>query len=218
MTQLEKAIELAVRAHAGQMDEDGMPHTVHCMEVMLLTKHVLEDTEYDIATAALAKYTVEELLIAAILHDSVEDSKGKVTLDMIRELFGDNVAHIVDCVTRRGLGKGETKEFYRDFLYRCKADPGARLLKSKDLHHNMSRTHKIAASKSKWRDKLDYKYHVAVQCLLFDELSWEQASWEAKWEEVNGVNTPRFFIADPNGKRIEISKEEFEEKVHKISA
>ena len=150
------------------------------------------------------RYTLDELLIAAILHDTVEDTF--VTLELIREMFGDKVATIVDCVTRRGLGKGETKETYRDFLYRCKADPGARLIKIKDLHHNSSRTHKIAASKSKWRAKLEYKYSVAIRCIYDDELSWEQASWEAKWEIENGVNTPHFFIADPNGKRIEISK------------
>ena len=209
MTQLEKAIELAVHAHDGQMDEDGMPHIVHCMEVMLAVKKELE-TEYLSPKTALAKYTVEELLIASILHDTVEDSKGIVTLDSIREMFGDNVAHIVDCVTRRGLGRGETKEFYRDFLYRCKADPGARLIKSRDLSHNMSRTHKIAASKAKWRAKLDYKYSVAMRCISFDDQTWEQSSWECHWRIENGVNTPHYFIADPNGKQIEVSKEEFD--------
>src|SRR5580658_5863337 len=148
MKRIDEAIVLAIEAHKdNKLDEDGQPHIVHCMSVMVAVKNELEET-YLIAKNALKKYTVEELVIAAILHDSVEDSEGKVTLEMIRQRFGDNIAHIVDCLTRRGLGVGETKEFYRDFLYRCKSDPGARLLKSKDLHHNMSRTHKIAASKS----------------------------------------------------------------------
>jgi (p)ppGpp synthase/HD superfamily hydrolase len=211
MTRIDEAIALAVEAHKdNKLDEDGQPHIVHCMSVMVAVKNELEEIFYLIAKDALKKYTVEELVIAAILHDSVEDSEGKVTLEMIRQRFGDNIAHIVDCLTRRGLGKGETKEFYRDFLYRCKSDPGARLIKIKDLHHNMGRTCKIAASKAKWKAKLDYKYSVAWRCIYDDDLSWEASSWEAKWEEVNGVNTPRFFIADPNGKRIEISKAEFE--------
>jgi|SRR5271157_1870858 len=207
MTQLEKAIELAVHAHDGQMDEDGMPHIVHCMEVMLKVKTELEST-YLIGKRALKKYSVEELLVAAILHDTVEDSP--IPLKHIEMVFGANVAHIVDCLTRRGLGKGETKEFYRDFIYRCIADPGARLIKEADLSHNMNRTHKIAASKAKWRAKLEYKYDVAFRCISTDDMTWEQASWSATWEMVDGVNTPTFFIADPNGKKMEISKEEFD--------
>jgi GTP diphosphokinase / guanosine-3',5'-bis(diphosphate) 3'-diphosphatase len=205
MTQLEKAIELAVHAHAAQMDEDGMPHIVHCMEVMLKVKAELEG-KYDIALKALKKYTEEELLIAAILHDTVEDSS--IPLKHIEVAFGANVAHIVDCLTRRGLGKGETKEFYRDFIYRADADPGASLIKWCDLCHNMSRTHKIAASKAKWRAKLEYKYHVAMMTIS-NGTTWEQASWSATWNEVNGVNTPSYFIADPNGKKMQITEEEF---------
>src|SRR5271154_4236949 len=150
MTQLEKAIELAVHAHDGQMDEDGMPHIVHCMEVMLKVKTELE-AKYDSAKKALSKYTIEELLCAAILHDTVEDSP--IPLKQIQVSFGDKVAHIVDCLTRRGLGKGETKEFYRDFIYRCDADPGASLIKFCDLAHNSSRTHRIPAKKATWRAK-----------------------------------------------------------------
>lgn len=208
MTLLEQAIELAVKAHDGQIDEDGMPHIVHCMEVMLAVKKELDEHQYDIGTAALAQYTLEELLIAAILHDTVEDSA--TSLKWIEVTFGEKVAHIVECVTRRGLGKGETKETYRDFLYRCKADPGARLIKSKDLSHNMSRTHKIAASKAKWRAKLEYKYRIATQVILFDDLSWEQASYNVVWHDEGNLRVPQYFVADPNGKKIEVTAEEFE--------
>jgi (p)ppGpp synthase/HD superfamily hydrolase len=205
MTQLEKAIELAVHAHDGQMDDDGMPHIVHCMEVMLKVKTELE-AKYDIALKALKTYTEEELLIAAILHDTVEDSS--IPLKHIEVAFGANVAHIVDCLTRRGLGKGETKEFYRDFIYRADADSGASLIKWCDLCHNMSRTHKISPKKAKWREKLEYKYHVAMMTIS-NGCTWEQASWSATWNEVNGVNTPTYFVADPNGKKIQITEEEF---------
>src|SRR5271163_348208 len=211
MTLLEKAIELAVRSHDSddpkQIDEDGLPHIVHCIEVMIAVREELDHTpHYHVAKAALAEYTVEELLIAAILHDTVEDTP--ISLKHIEMVFGANVAHIVDCLTRRGLGKGETKEFYRDFIYRCDADPGASLIKFCDLLHNMSRTHKIAASKAKWRAKLEFKYHVAMMTIS-QGVTWEQASWSATWDEVNGVNTPTYFVADPNGKKIQITEEEF---------
>jgi (p)ppGpp synthase/HD superfamily hydrolase len=217
MKKIDEAIALAVEAHKNQkLDEDGMPHMVHCMEVMLRVKKVCDDHTHAVqvyypAERALAKYTLEELLIAAILHDSVEDSEGKVTLEMIREKFGDNVATLVDGVTRRGLGKGETKEFYRDFIYRAREDDGCALIKSCDLEHNYSRAFKIKSAS--WRDKLEFKYRVALRVLSSDRPTWEQASWtwqgDPERETYPHPKNGHFFIADPNGKRIEISEEDF---------
>lgn len=206
MTLIEKAIELAVHAHDGQMDEDGMPHIVHCMEVMLKVKDELDPAASFASKAARKLYTVDELLCAAILHDTVEDSP--TPLKAIEVSFGPKIAHIVDCLTRRGLDQKE-KETYRDFIYRCKADPGAALIKWADLLHNQGRTYKIPEKKAKWRDKLQYKYGIAQRVLGLG-YTWEQASWTATWEMVDGVNTPSYFIADPNGKKIQISQEEFD--------
>ena len=89
MSLLEKAIELAVRAHAGQTDEDGMPHIVHCLEVMLSTKRALEIGgvfnhefaqrlgfkvgNWDAPGAEqLSAELVNDLMIAAVLHDTCQ--------------------------------------------------------------------------------------------------------------------------------------------------
>jgi (p)ppGpp synthase/HD superfamily hydrolase len=213
MTRIDEAIALAVEAHSNQkLDEDGMPHIVHCMEVMHIVKKWCEDHIHSVQTfypaqRALKKYTIEELLIATILHDAVEDSEGKVTLSLILEKFGENVHRLVDGVTRRGLGEGETKEDYRDFIYRAKTDPGTLLIKSADLQHNRGRAFHI--KQAKWRDKLSFKYRVASLVLSTDpdyQPTWEQASMS--W--VNGDDGEHFYIADPNGKRIEISKAQVE--------
>ena len=56
----------------------------------------------------------EQLLVAAVLHDVVEDTD--FSLDQVRKEFGDVVADIGDSVTRRE--SDGIKEFYRDFIYR----------------------------------------------------------------------------------------------------
>ena len=71
--------------------------------------------------------------IAAILHDTVEDTA--TTLDEIENLFGKNVRNAVDSVSRREFPK---KESYEDFVLRSKADPIGRVVKIADLYDNMS--------------------------------------------------------------------------------
>jgi (p)ppGpp synthase/HD superfamily hydrolase len=202
MTLLERAIEIAVHAHAGQMDEDGLPHIIHSLEVMFAVKRRFSGDRC--LAPILKKYTEEELLIAAVLHDTVEDSKGAITLDYIKSVFGENVAEIVDSVTRRGLGEGETKEFYRDFIYRARLNEGGAIIKLSDLHHNFGRLNKIAASKKKWREKLEFKYGISIG-VITDNISWEQASWSVQHDGPHA----HYYIADPNGKKIEIPEEEF---------
>lgn len=183
---LELAISTALQAHLGQIDEDGFPHIVHAMGVMAITQRELESQH-------IAGYTNEEILIAAVLHDTVEDSN--ITLEYIRHIFGERVAEIVDAITRR------KDESYRDFIYRAKANPAARLIKIADLLHNRGRMHKISKKKASWAWKLGYKYSIASDVL---NAPWEP-TWEgASFEHDNG----RYFIADPNGKRIEITQEE----------
>src|SRR5271157_5020617 len=103
MSRLESAIYLATAAHAGQIDEDGLPHIVHSLEVMFAVKRDLEDTfAFDSTRVPVPLpegYTVEDMLIAAVLHDVPEDTH--INLDYIRSVFGDKVADCVDGVTRR---------------------------------------------------------------------------------------------------------------------
>ena len=76
---LDRAIVFAVRAHAGtERRGKGFPYIVHPMEAVAIVATMTSD---------------QELLAAAALHDTVEDTD--VTISQIREEFGERIASIV---------------------------------------------------------------------------------------------------------------------------
>ncbi len=78
-----QAYHYAEEAHAGQKRMSGEPYISHCVAVAIL----------------LAEMRVQPVVVAAgLLHDTVEDTA--VTLDDIRRDFGDEVANLVDGVTK----------------------------------------------------------------------------------------------------------------------
>ena len=84
ITLLRAAYEMAERAHDGQFRKSGEPFVCHPLETaLILTDLQMLDTP---------------TLQAALLHDVVEDSP--ITLDEVREQFGDDVAGLVDGVTK----------------------------------------------------------------------------------------------------------------------
>ena len=80
---VKKAYEFSQKHHAGQTRASGEPYLVHPLEVGI----ILADMRLD--TTAIA---------AGLLHDSVEDTS--VTIEQIQEQFGEQVAHIVEGVTK----------------------------------------------------------------------------------------------------------------------
>jgi (p)ppGpp synthase/HD superfamily hydrolase len=204
LSPIEAAIHLAVKAHTGQTDKENpsQPHILHVMEVYHRVHEMFSGERQ--AAPKLTKYTQEEVEVAAILHDTVEDSKDNPTaleivdLDRVEREFGLNVREIVDSVTRRD------DEFYRDHIYRAKANEGGRLVKISDNGHNRMRASKI--KQAKWRNKLEFKYAVSSSVLNdLDEPTWEQASSSVQYEGPHA----HYFLADPNGKKIEVTEEEF---------
>ena len=83
LTLVKKAYDFSLRHHQGQTRASGEPYLVHPLEVA----SVLADMQLD--TTAIA---------AGLLHDSIEDTP--VTVDDIRTEFGEQVAHIVEGVTK----------------------------------------------------------------------------------------------------------------------
>ena len=82
-TLLDRAIVFAVRAHAGtERRGKGFPYIVHPMEAVEIVATMTRD---------------QELLAAAALHDTVEDTD--VTIEQIRSEFGDRIASLVDSET-----------------------------------------------------------------------------------------------------------------------
>ena len=110
MATLERAIEIAVKAHAGQVDKAGQPYVLHPLRMMLAV-------------------TTPEARLAAVLHDVVEDTA--VTLDELRaEGFPASVLEAVDALTKR------ENEDYEAFIRRVAPNPIAREVKLADLRDN----------------------------------------------------------------------------------
>ncbi|MEN1729275.1 MAG: HD domain-containing protein [Pseudomonadota bacterium] len=111
MATLERAIEIAARAHAGQVDKAGQPYILHPIHVMLRVKS-------------------EEERIAAVLHDVVEDCE--VTMeDLQREGFTAAVLEAVDALTKLD---GETRI---EAARRAVVNEIARVVKLADNAENM---------------------------------------------------------------------------------
>ncbi|XKM40355.1 HD domain-containing protein [Rhizobium ruizarguesonis] len=110
MTDLESAISLAVKLHAGQTDKSGKPYILHPLRVMLSL-----DGEQD--------------MVVGVLHDVVEDCT--TGHGDILALFGEDVWSAVMALTRNPV------ETYEDFILRAKANGIARRVKIADIKDNM---------------------------------------------------------------------------------
>ncbi len=97
MTQTESALRLALRVHATQTRKtDGSPYVIHpIMVAHLLTQHSAS----------------EEVIVAALLHDVLEDTA--VTPDEVKAVGGEGVLQIVEAVSEnKDLSWEERKEAY----------------------------------------------------------------------------------------------------------
>lgn len=114
MTPLEKAIEIALRAHAGQTDKAGAPYVLHPLRMMLRMKDLIS-------------------MMVAVLHDVVEDGPGWTPNRLKEEGIPDDVIEAVSFVTKR---PGEEDD-YEKFVLRAASHPVARRVKLADLEDNM---------------------------------------------------------------------------------
>ena len=94
---LDRAIMFAVRAHAGtERRGKGFPYIVHPMEAVSIAATITSD---------------QEILAAAALHDTVEDTD--VTVDQIRSEFGERIASLVAAETDAVMeGKSENETWH----------------------------------------------------------------------------------------------------------
>lgn len=116
---LQIAFELAEKAHEGQFRHIVVePYIEHPKRVAKAVARVCPD---DV-----------DAQCAALLHDAVEDSGGKVTIEMIREQLGHNVAEIVALVTH------DPKVSYATYVNDLAHHPVAREIKRADILDNMA--------------------------------------------------------------------------------
>lgn len=114
-----KALRLAYEAHAGQFDKSGVPYVFHPL-------HLAEQMED------------EESIIAALLHDVVEDTAWSLA-DLRAMGFPEKALEAVALLTH------DPAEPYLSYVARVKENPIARRVKLADLRHNsdLSRIKKV---------------------------------------------------------------------------
>ncbi|MEK9722441.1 MAG: HD domain-containing protein, partial [Rhodospirillaceae bacterium] len=122
---IQRAYELAQRAHAGQTRASGDEYVSHTVEVATILAQLQLDSD---------------TIIAGLIHDTIEDTE--ITLRDLAEQFGPSVAALVDGVTK--LGKVEFRsateqqvENYRKMLLSMASDARVILVKLADRLHNM---------------------------------------------------------------------------------
>ncbi|RLD21105.1 MAG: bifunctional (p)ppGpp synthetase/guanosine-3',5'-bis(diphosphate) 3'-pyrophosphohydrolase [Caldiserica bacterium] len=122
---VKRAYEFAKKAHGEQARESGDKYIIHPLHVALILAEMRLDAE---------SYA------AALLHDVVEDTS--VTLDKIKKEFGENIAFLVDGVTKLEymdhFSSEETKlENLRKMLLSMASDVRVVIIKLADRLHNM---------------------------------------------------------------------------------
>ncbi|MBD5112306.1 MAG: bifunctional (p)ppGpp synthetase/guanosine-3',5'-bis(diphosphate) 3'-pyrophosphohydrolase [Ruminococcaceae bacterium] len=125
ITKIMRAYELADAAHEGQMRSSGEKYITHPLSVASILLDYCMDTD---------------TICAALMHDVVEDTE--ITLDEIRKGFGEDVAMMVDGVTKIGQVPLNTKEEQqaeniRKILIAMSRDIRVIIIKLADRLHNM---------------------------------------------------------------------------------
>ncbi|GAA3003651.1 RelA/SpoT family protein [Streptomyces fulvorobeus] len=123
LTVLHRAYVLAESSHRGQMRKSGEPYITHPLAVTLILAELGAETT---------------TLTASLLHDTVEDTE--VTLDQVREQFGEEVCYLVDGVTKLekvDYGAAAEPETFRKMLVATGNDVRVMSIKLADRLHNM---------------------------------------------------------------------------------
>ena len=134
---IRKAYEFSDKAHHGQLRKSGEPYVEHCLEVAF----VLAEQHMDSTTIA-----------AGLVHDVVEDTD--VSLEDLRHEFGDEIADLVDGVTKIGAVKYGSREeqqveYFRKMLLSMAKDIRVILIKLADRLHNMRTLEHLPEDKQK---------------------------------------------------------------------
>lgn len=138
MSDIERAIKLAVDSHFMQVDKAGKAYILHPLRLMFQCE-------------------TDEEMIVSVLHDVVEDSN--TTIQDLKELgFSSSVLDAIECLTKR------SNESYESFIHRISKNTLARSIKIIDIQDNLNltRLNKIS-DKDIQRIK---KYHKSLNDLL----------------------------------------------------
>ena len=142
---IERAIQIAVAAHAGIKDKGGKPYILHPIKVMM-------------------RLETEEEQIVAILHDVVEDTDWTFAA-LLNEGFSEKIIEAIESVT-----KHSEEENYNDFIQRPLANDIGRRVKIADLLENLDLTPigELSSSDIKRINKYKKALHTLEACSSVD--------------------------------------------------
>lgn len=139
---LKQAIDMATNAHQGQTRKSGEPYITHPLAVM----EILQSWGMD-----------EDTIIAGVLHDTVEDTD--LTLEDIKQTFGESVAFLVDGVTKISSARSgmrdldtylpKTKDNLLRLLVALGSDIRVLIIKLADRLHNLRTLSALPSDKQK---------------------------------------------------------------------
>ncbi|OKJ32772.1 RelA/SpoT family protein [Streptomyces sp. CB01580] len=160
LRQIERAYQVAERWHRGQKRKSGDPYITHPLAVTT----ILAELGMDPAT-----------LMAGLLHDTVEDTE--YGLDTLRQDFGDQVALLVDGVTKLDkvkFGEAAQAETVRKMVVAMAKDPRVLVIKLADRLHNMRTMRYLKREKQekKARETLEI-YAPLAHRLGMNTIKWE---------------------------------------------
>ena len=160
--QVLKAFEFADKAHEGQFRASGEPYIMHPLAVADILAHLQID---------------HITLMAALMHDVVEDTS--YSKEDLEEMFGSEVAFLVDGVTKLNQFQYETKEDrqmenYRKMILAMAKDVRVVVIKLGDRLHNMRTLKHMRSDKQK---------RIAKETLeIFAPLAHRLGIFNVKWE------------------------------------
>ncbi len=203
---LNKAYVYAMKAHGKQFRASGDPYFAHPLEVAA----ILTDLKLDPAT-----------IVTALLHDTVEDTYA--TIDDVKENFGQEIADLVDGVTKLSqleLFSERTKqaENFRKLMLAMSNDIRVLLVKLADRLHNMRTLGFIAKPEKRRRiaqETVDIYAPLAGRIGMqsmreeLEDLAFAELNPEAR----NSILTRLERLDDKSGKRIERIADQIKRKL-----
>ncbi len=173
--------------HVGQTRKSGEPFIRHALEVA----RILDDLKLDSVTIA-----------AGLLHDTVEDTD--LSIGDIQTEFGEEVAHLVDAVTKIGELQYKSPEMahaenYRKMLLCMARDIRVILIKLADRLHNMRTLHYLPDGKIERisRETLEiyaplaHRFGIAKMKWELEDLAFKYLEEEPYQAIVEGINSKR---------------------------